>query len=89
MPPFKFVGKKVKVELAPPEIKAIQPQQEEFLDKKPSTVTTQMFKDLETEVSTYKSTAPIVTTAGLDLSTKKETEKKENLLKKQLNRKKN
>ena len=72
MPPFKFVGKKVKVELAPPEIKAIQPQQEEFLDKKPSTVTTQMFKDLEREVSTYKSTAPIVTTEGLDLSTKKE-----------------
>ena len=59
-------GQKIQGVLAPPEIRDIQPQQEEFLDKKPSVMTTaikQMFT--KATVDTSKTTKPIQPTAGI------------------------
>ena len=53
-------GEKIQGVLAPPEIRDIQPQQEEFLDKKPAVLTTAIRKMFtKPTIDTTKSTMPI------------------------------
>lgn len=60
-------GKKIQAKEAPPELKEVPEQQEEFLDTKPSVVTTvvkQMFGKQKPDIT--KSTMPIIPTATIE-----------------------
>lgn len=71
-------GEKQKAKEAPPELKDVQPQQEEFLDAKPSVMTTvvkEMFKKAK-PVKSEISTVPIVQTATTEKKEVQKVEKK-------------
>ena len=68
-------GKKIQAKEAPPELKEVPEQQEEFLDTKPSVMTTtvrQMFGTQKPKVDVTKSTVPIVPTATMEKKEEKE-----------------
>lgn len=71
-------GEKQKAKEAPPELKEVQPQQEEFLDAKPSVMTTvvkEMFKKAK-PVKAEISTVPIIPTATTEKKEVQKVEKK-------------